>query len=32
MDRVIQVDWVEFAKVRDKLDEVWRRQVIPLSQ
>jgi putative spermidine/putrescine transport system substrate-binding protein len=32
MDRVISVDWVEYSKVRDKLDEVWRRQVIPLSQ
>jgi putative spermidine/putrescine transport system substrate-binding protein len=32
MDRVISVDWVEYAKVRDKLDEAWRRQVIPLSQ
>jgi putative spermidine/putrescine transport system substrate-binding protein len=32
MDRVIPIDWVEYAKVRDKLDEAWRRQVIPLSQ
>lgn len=31
MDRIIPIDWIEYAKTRDKLDEAWRRQVIPLS-
>lgn len=32
MEKVIPIDWIEYAKVRDKLDEAWRRRVIPLSR
>ena len=32
MDRMIPVDWLGIAKVRDQLTEQWRRNVIPLSR
>ncbi|WP_342361060.1 ABC transporter substrate-binding protein [Terrarubrum flagellatum] len=32
MSKVINVDWLELAKIRDKLTQDWRRRVIPLSK
>lgn len=32
MDKVIPVDWIALAKVRDSIMEQWRRKVIPLSR
>jgi len=32
MDKVIPVDWIALAKVRDPIMEQWRRKVIPLSR
>lgn len=32
MDKVIAVDWIALAKVRDPILEQWRRKVIPLSR
>jgi putative spermidine/putrescine transport system substrate-binding protein len=32
MDRVMNVDWIALAKVRDSIIEQWRRKVIPLSR
>lgn len=32
MDKVIPVDWIAVAKVREPIMEQWRRKVIPLSR
>jgi putative spermidine/putrescine transport system substrate-binding protein len=32
MDKVVAVDWLAVAKVRDQLMEQWRRRVLPLSR
>jgi len=32
MDRMIDIDWIEVAKIRDAVTEQWRRRVIPLSR
>ena len=32
MSKVIDVDWLELAKIRDKVTQDWRRQIIPLSR
>ncbi|MBZ6074689.1 ABC transporter substrate-binding protein [Microvirga sp. WGZ8] len=32
MDKMIDIDWVAVAGVRDKITEQWRRRVIPLSR
>lgn len=32
MDKVIAVDWIALAKVREPIMEQWRRKVIPLSR
>lgn len=32
MDSVIDVNWLEVAKMRDKITQEWRRRVIPLSR
>ncbi len=32
MDKVVPIDWLEVAKVRDQVAEQWRRKVIPLSR
>ncbi|MDJ1157633.1 ABC transporter substrate-binding protein [Chelatococcus sp. SYSU_G07232] len=32
MERMIRVDWIALAKLRDKLTEQWRRQVLPASR
>ena len=32
MSKVIDVDWLELAKIRDKVTQDWRRRVIPLSR
>lgn len=32
MDKVVPIDWLEVAKVRDAVAEQWRRRVIPLSR
>lgn len=32
MDKVIPVDWIALAKVREPIMEQWRRKVIPLSR
>jgi putative spermidine/putrescine transport system substrate-binding protein len=32
MDRVVPVDWLAVAKVRDQVADQWRRKVIPLSR
>lgn len=32
LDRMIPVDWIGVAKVRDQITEQWRRRVIPLSR
>lgn len=31
MDQMIDIDWLEVAKIRDAITEEWRRKVIPLS-
>lgn len=31
MDKVIDVNWLELAKIRDQVTQDWRRKVIPLS-
>lgn len=32
MDRVIDVDWLEVAKLRENIARDWRRKIIPLSK
>lgn len=32
MDKMIDINWLEVAKVRDAITEQWRRRVIPLSR
>lgn len=32
MDKVIPVDWITLAKLRDPAMELWRRKVLPLSR
>lgn len=32
MDKVIPLDWIALAKVRDQITQEWRRKVIPLSR
>ncbi len=32
MDRVIPMDWIAVAKIRDQVADAWRRKVIPLSR
>ncbi len=32
MDKVVPVDWLAVAKVRDQIADEWRRKVIPLSR
>ena len=32
MDKVMPVDWIALAKVRDQIMEQWRRKVLPLSR
>ena len=32
MDKMVPIDWVELAKIRDSVNEQWRRKVIPLSR
>ncbi len=32
MSKVMNVDWLELAKIRDKITQDWRRQIIPLSR
>ena len=32
LDKMVPVDWVELAKIRDSVNEQWRRKVIPLSR
>ncbi|MCB8819802.1 ABC transporter substrate-binding protein [Microvirga rosea] len=32
MDKMIDIDWIAVASVRDKITEQWRRRVIPLSR
>jgi putative spermidine/putrescine transport system substrate-binding protein len=32
MDRMIEINWLEVAKIRDAITEQWRRRVIPLSR
>jgi putative spermidine/putrescine transport system substrate-binding protein len=32
MSKVIDVDWLALAKIREKLTQDWRRRVIPLSR
>jgi putative spermidine/putrescine transport system substrate-binding protein len=32
MDKVVAVDWIALAKVRDGIMEQWRRRVLPLSR
>jgi putative spermidine/putrescine transport system substrate-binding protein len=32
MDKVIPVDWIALAKVREPIMEQWRRKVLPLSR
>jgi putative spermidine/putrescine transport system substrate-binding protein len=32
MDKMIDIDWLEVAKIRDAITEQWRRRVIPLSR
>ncbi len=31
MEKMLQVDWLEVAKVRDKLNEQWRRRILTRS-
>ena len=32
LDRMVPIDWIELAKIRDSVNEQWRRKVIPLSR
>ncbi len=32
MSKVVNVDWLELAKIREKVTQDWRRKVIPLSK
>ena len=32
MDKMIAVDWIAVAKIREQVGEQWRRKVIPLSR
>jgi putative spermidine/putrescine transport system substrate-binding protein len=32
MSKVVDVDWLELAKIREKVTQDWRRRVIPLSK
>lgn len=32
MDQMIDINWLEVAKIRDAITEQWRRRVIPLSR
>ena len=32
MDKMVEIDWLEVAKIRDAITEQWRRRVIPLSR
>jgi putative spermidine/putrescine transport system substrate-binding protein len=32
MDKMIPVDWIAMARMRDRLTEQWRRQVLPASR
>lgn len=32
MDKMIPVDWIAVAKIREQVGEQWRRKVIPLSR
>ena len=32
LDKVMPVDWIALAKVRDSIAEQWRRRVIPASR
>ena len=32
MERMIPLDWIAMAKLRDRLTEQWRRQVLPASR
>ena len=32
MDKMLPIDWIELAKIRDAVNEQWRRKVIPLSR
>lgn len=32
MDKMIDIDWIAVAGIRDKITEQWRRRVIPLSR
>jgi putative spermidine/putrescine transport system substrate-binding protein len=32
LDKVVPVDWLAVAKVRDQVADAWRRKVIPLSR
>lgn len=32
MDKMVPVDWIAVAKVRDAIGEQWRRKVLPLSR
>lgn len=32
MDKVIPMDWIAVAKIRDQVTDAWRRKVIPLSR
>lgn len=31
MDKMLEIDWLEVAKVRDKLNEQWRRRILTRS-
>lgn len=32
LDRVVPVDWIAVARVRDQITDQWRRRVLPLSR
>jgi putative spermidine/putrescine transport system substrate-binding protein len=32
MDKVVALDWIALAKVRDQIMDQWRRKVLPLSR
>ncbi|MDR7033625.1 ABC transporter substrate-binding protein [Mesorhizobium sp. BE184] len=32
MDQMIDINWLEVAKIRDAITEQWRRRIIPLSR
>lgn len=32
LDKMVPIDWIELAKIRDSVNEQWRRKVIPLSR